>query len=536
LVVLLQDLLTNSAHSHPFRPAIKHGSEVITYNELDTQSDEIARGLLKHGVTKSDRVGIYFDKSIKSIISIFAVLKAGAVYVPLDPVAPVSRIILCITDCKVSSIFTSSRLWRQLNKSLLQITALELVILIDEEKENSLDPSHIKTTSWTSLSTLNSGPSVYSDSQADELAYILYTSGSSGAPKGVAVSHRASLAFVEWSVNEFRLNPDDRVSSVAPLHFDLSIFDIFASIKAGSLIVIVPPSLFSFPNELAKFIHQENISVWYSVPTILRWLIVRGAMDRFSYESLRVILFAGEVFPTKYLRMLMTCLPSVDFFNLFGPTETNVCTFYKVPLLNDGDDTPIPIGNVCAGNRAWIVDEDDRIMPDDDEGELCISGPTVMSGYWGDSTATGRNMIAVATSGTSPIIAYKTGDLVRKDDSGLLHFLGRRDNMIKRLGYRIHLAEIEKVLNANPAVELAAADSYQDEKDITNIAVFLVFKKPDRLSENQLNSFLLQHLPTYMIPSKYIFPTRLPLTSNGKIDRHSLKENLLKMVNKFEQL
>ena len=256
------------------------------------------------------------------------------------------------------------------------------------------------------------------------------------------LSHRNALAFVEWAAERFAVRADDRLSSHAPLHFDLSIFDVFAAATAGASVTLVPRHASVFPLEVVRFIEERGITVWYSVPSILTMLTLRGNLGPGSCPTLRTILFAGEVFPTKHLRRLMAALPHVGFFNLYGPTETNVCTYYEVPPLAD-DAAPIPIGEAIPNVEVFAVTADGHRARPGEEGELWVRGPTVMQGYWGDPERTARSLVPdpLGTGPRDP--AYRTGDLVRAGADGTFQLLGRRDHQIKSRGYRIELQEIE---------------------------------------------------------------------------------------------
>jgi amino acid adenylation domain-containing protein len=276
-----------------------------------------------------------------------------------------------------------------------------------------------------------------------DLAYILYTSGSTGTPKGVMISHRNSLGFVEWVADTFEVSPDDRLSSHAPLHFDLSILDVFVAMKSGASLALVPDGTSTFPLRLAQWMESNAISIWYSVPSILTLLLLKGRLDRVDLGRIRLLIFAGEVFPTKYLRDLMRALPRATFVNLYGPTETNVITWFRVPPLADDQNEPIPIGWPCANTDIFVVDEEGRRVTEPGrKGELYARGVTVAQGYWGDPEKTGRSFIQNPFQPHFPDRAYRTGDIVSLDEAGCYRLIGRRDRMIKSRGHRIEPGEI----------------------------------------------------------------------------------------------
>ena len=318
-------------------------------------------------------------------------------------------------------------------------------------------------------------------------------------------------------MEEFAITSADRLSSHAPLHFDLSVLDLYAAAKAGAAVVLVPPRAAMFPVELARFIDEEAISVWYSVPSALTMLVTRGAVTEGAFPRLRTILFAGEVFPMKYLLRLMDVLPHVSFHNLFGPTETNVCTWYDVPRFPPGDAPPsIPIGRPIAGVEADAVDEAGATVAHGQVGELLISGPTVMHGYWGDPERTARTLLE---RGGSRV--YRTGDLVQRDVDGNLLFLGRRDTQIKSRGYRIELGDIEAAIYEHPLVLECAAVAVPDELVTNKIKAVVVTRAPIR--ELELVEHCRSRLPRYMIPETFEFCDELPRSSTGKLARKLLE-------------
>jgi acyl-coenzyme A synthetase/AMP-(fatty) acid ligase len=337
------------------------------------------------------------------------------------------------------------------------------------------------------------------------------------------ISHRASLTFVNWASECFDLRPSDRVSNHAPLHFDLSTFDIFAAVKAGATMVPVPEELSVFPMNMADFIERQGITTWYSVPSVLTRLVLHSELGTRDFSSLRQILFAGEVFPTKYLRQLMAAIPHAGYFNLYGPTETNVCTFYQVGELPPGGDEPIPIGRACANTEVFAVNERSELAGTDEVGELYVRGPSLMKGYWAMPERSAEALVPNPLG--SPRWAervYRTGDLVTRTAEGDYRFVGRRDSMVKSRGYRIELGEIETALYAHPDVQEAAVLAIPDDEIGNVIHAVVVTRAAAPLSAAQLQRYCGERIPRYMIPSAIHFRDALPKTSTGKVDKPAL--------------
>jgi len=525
----LSNLLKRSTKLHPEKIAIRCKDEEVSYERFNLLSDRLCTTLVHQGVKVGDRVGIYLDKSVEALLAIFGILKSGACYVPLDPLAPVERQLFVIEDCSLEYLITSSKKLPQIRQILKSPNPLRYLFVMDIKREGDEGrmegvPLLFKDEILESTPTISKEP--LEEITDEHLAYILYTSGSTGRPKGVMISHQASLAFIDWADRCFKVRPEDRISSLAPFHFDLSIFDIFATIKAAATICVVPQGLSSFPKSLANFIEKERISIWYSVPSVLIQLVLSGHLKEKDLSHLRTILFAGEVFPTQYLRMLMEMVPHAHYYNLYGPTETNVCTYYHVKSLPISEE-PIPIGKPCDGQKIYIIDEEGSLLKEGEVGQLYVSGPTLMTGYWNDSDKTERVMFKNPFSQEGDQKIYKTGDLVSLNQDGELDFHGRLDHMIKSRGYRIELGEIESVLYTHPAILEAAVVGIPDEKIGKIIKAFIVLKEGQSMSEQEVKLFCSQKLPPYMIPESVAFKRSLPKTSTNKTDREILiKEGL----------
>jgi amino acid adenylation domain-containing protein len=529
---LLQQLLETSAKNYSEQEAVIYKDSSLTYRELDQLSNQLASLLINCGISKGDRIGIYLNKSIQAIIAIFGILKAGAAYVPLDPFAPVKRVTFMIDNCQMKGLVTTSK--KVASLKLSDSSSVQCLVLADDEAlEGMENPTPVRVVSWQEVlqASANSLPTI--SGIEDDLAYILYTSGSTGTPKGVMISHRASLTFVNWSYECFQVQAADRVSNHAPLHFDLSIFDIFTTIKAGATVILVPPKLSVFPQNLAKFIEQHQITIWYSVPSVLRQLVIYGNLQQTQLPHLHTILFAGEVFPVKYVRQLMELIPQAKYYNLYGPTETNVCTYY--PVQEKPSDLPLaaalryrvqalPLGKACANTEVFAVNDSQKIVKPGEIGELYVRGPSLMKGYWGMPEKTQSSLAPFSIPGCYwEEKVYRTGDLVKFDFDGNYIYLGRRDNQIKSRGYRIELEEIETTLYTHPAIEEVAVIAIPDEEVGNRIKAIVALHQGNTITKNDVKYFCAKRLPKYMIPEYIEFCSELPKTPTGKIDKTFLR-------------
>ena len=513
----MHDLVREAAARVPERTAVVDGDRSVTYAELDRTTDRLARLLAAHGVARGDRVGLYLDKSLEALVGIYGIMKAGATYVPLDPGAPPVRLGQIAGDAGLRCLVTSRAKADQWSPLIEAGAPLETLVVLDADGPVET-PAGVVALGPAALEEHDAEPLADLPRSSSDLAYILYTSGSTGVPKGVMLSHLNAMAFVDWAVAEFEIVEADRLSSHAPLHFDLSVLDLYAAARAGATVVLVPGQLALFPVELTRWIREAEISVWYSVPSILTLLVLRGRLGDAPFPALRTILFAGEVFPTKYLHALVQLLPGVRFANLFGPTETNVCTWYEVPRWDGEPPAAIPIGKPIAGVLTFAVGEDGSVLPDGEVGELYVSGPTVMQGYWGDKKRTQATLLS--GWGGHPFPTYRTGDLAHLDADGDWIFLGRRDSQIKSRGYRIELGDIEATLNLHPAIEECAVVAVPDELVTNRIKAYVVPRED--VDDDELTRFCSERLPRYMAPELYEFRDELPRSSTGKIDRRAL--------------
>jgi amino acid adenylation domain-containing protein len=511
----LSELLDRAAATRPDHPAVEdeHGRS-LTFAALECTADRLTARLARWGVGRGDRVGLLLPKGIEAVAAIHGVLRSGAAYVPVDPTAPVLRGAAILADGGVKAVVVAARLAGPLRRDWPGTGPLPRLIVVGPDTD--LGPTD---TTWDEIQADDAPTPLPPPRAADDLAYILYTSGSTGQPKGVMLTHGNAFTFLDWCSSTFDLRGDDRFSSHAPFHFDLSVFDLFASCRHAATLVVIGEGLARDPARLGPFLSERRISVWYSAPSILALLAQYGGLEQAGRAAPRLVLFAGEVFPIAPLRRLRALWTSATLWNLYGPTETNVCTACPIPATIPADRSePFPIGTVCPPLRALVVDEAGRAVAAGTVGELVIAGPGVMRGYFGQPDLTARAFVS-DDDGTP---WYRTGDLVVDDGNGSYRFHGRRDRMVKKRGYRIELGEIESALYRHDGVDRAAVVAKADDAGVS-IQAFVAMKPAARGSIIAMKRHCTVYLPHYMVPDSITFLPSLPTTSTDKVDYQSLK-------------
>lgn len=520
---LLGDCLTESASGYKNKVAVQWKNNSITYFELDSLTNKIAHIVKTICPADSNRIGIYIDKSIEAVVAIFGILKAGCTYVPLDPKSPLERISYIINNCQLGILLTETNKLNKLASILPTVPHLKHIVNLTDrngtEKHTDLNNCNYLTgRDIASASNMYVPPNNASE---NNLAYILYTSGSTGKPKGVMLTHKNALTFINWAIDYFDVTHNDVLSSHAPFHFDLSIFDIYAAIKTGATLCLVPSGISFFPVSLADFIEKNRITIWYSVPSVLVQMIQHGKINKHDFSSLRAIIYAGEVFQFPYLNQLRKLLPSVEIINLYGPTETNVITCYNLKNSPDELTDNVPIGVPCPYAEILVVDENNKPVDAGKEGELIVRGDSLMEGYWGDHEKTKASIREIVINNT-PGYFYLTGDIVTQNADGNIIYKNRRDNMIKTRGFRVELGEIETTLFKNDKIQEAAVVAVPDNEIGSRIKAVVVLKEGLQLDAEDIERFCARFLPAYMIPATIEFRDKLPKNPNGKTDKQAL--------------
>lgn len=501
----LPDILQRSAAAYPEKIALCFEDERVSYADWERRSNRLAHALRDSGVGRGDRVGLMVNKSTLSAIGIYGIMKSGAAYVPIDPRARREQVEYVVQKCGIRKLVTEPD-----KAAVLEDIVIDTAIGLDTDTPGR------RCLSWRSVEQLPaSAPET--GLEAGDVAYVIFTSGSTGTPKGIVHTHESALAFARAAADLYQVTSDDVLSNHSHLHFDMSTFDYFSGPLRGASLVILSDALMRFPASVAELIENEGITVWYSVTTALVELASRGDLEARNLDSLRLVIYGGEVFPPDHLYRLMRILPHTRFSNIYGPAECNGCTNFDVPPLpNAYRERPVPIGTAIADARLLIVDAHGETA---DEGELLVYARTNMQGYWDDPEKTAAAFEERNENGAG-IRYLRTGDLVRMGEDGNLEYLGRRDRQIKLRGFRIELDGIEALLGRHPAVIECAVWVGQDQTCLW--AAALLEQNCSEIDSRALTRYLGQHLPAYAVPRGVYRVEEMPRTGSGKISRLEL--------------
>jgi len=456
--------------------AFIEGDKQLSYQQVQLQVEHLSCQLLTQQPA-IQRVAIALERGIDAAITIYSVLNIGCCYIPLDIKNPENRLRFIIDDADVQLVVGQGCCPTWLDNSQLWIDINQLPAEYSKVKPRPIS--------------------------SESLAAILYTSGSTGHPKGVALSVKALHNFSNWTANTFKITDCDNIASLAPFYFDLSVFDLFSTLSKGATVSFVPNHLTMSPSRLTAWLQNQKISVWYTVPSILSFIALKGALADTPLPHLKTILFAGEVFPTPLLIKLCHLLPEVNFYNLYGPTETNVCCYWPIDRKRLKAEQTIPIGIPAAGAELKI---------DQNTGELLVNSRNNLSGYWQNG-----QLLPVITADNY----YHTGDKVSINDNKEYCYHGRLDRMLKCSGYRVEPAEIEQKLQQCDGVEQCAVIGIKDKTSGQRPLAALILEPDAELAI--IVKTLRQQLPAYMQPNNFIVLDSLPYLSNGKIDYQSLQ-------------
>lgn len=474
--------------------AMVNGEDSVTFNELKCVSAKIGTYLLKNGFSGKN-IAVLLPKSIFAAESFFGILYAASVYVPLDLGDAIPRIETIIKNVDAAAVITDSEHSEFLSGCGVPVLEFEKISCEAED-----------------FSEIDEALSLVNDMDP---AYIMHTSGSTGVPKGVVVSHRGIIDFIEWITGYMKLDENSVIALQSPFNFDASVFDLYSCIAVGAKLVFMPDILVNFPAKIPQFLIENKISCVFWVPGILVSIANSGALEGVSFPDLKVVSFIGETMPTKHYNIWKRLHKDITYINLYGPTEATVaCTAYTIER-EFADNEALPIGYANTNKRMILLDENDKAPKPFDLGEICIGGSGVAFGYYNDFQKSESVFVQNPLNDKYSEIIYRTGDYGYFDDEGNLYFSGRRDNQVKLHGIRVELGDIENAACSVSGVEKACAFVVSEK-------LILYIQAKEAPNKRKFNLELRKYLPKYMLPSEIIAVESFPLNKNGKIDRKIL--------------
>ncbi len=488
-----------SAEDYPEHTAFVDNKVILTYFEAFSESELIAHQLIIRGLFKKP-VAVMMDKGARTVAAFLGVAMSGNFYTVIDTKMPQNRIEKILDTFEPSIILVDKK--NEKNAQLLNQDYLVYENVLEKEL-NSTDKQEIVEAESRIIDT--------------DILYVLFTSGSTGIPKGVIISHRSVIDYIEWVSETFAFDHSCIFGNQAPFYFDNSVLDIYSTIRNGATLHVIPQMLYSFPIRLLEYIRDKCINSIFWVPTVLSRVANLELLDKCDIDCLSKILFAGEVMPARQLNAWIRRLPNATFANLYGPTEITVdCTYYIVDR-EIKDDESVPIGYACMNTDILVLNDNDQLVDVNEKGELCVRGSSLALGYYNNPEKTAAAFIQNPLNTLYHELIYRTGDIVHYNERGEIIYDGRRDSQIKHTGHRIELGEIETAVFSNNEIKSNCClhDAIRDQ-----LILFYV----GEIAEDDLRKYLNTLIPEYMLPNIYHKLDAMPLNMNGKIDRIKLKE------------
>lgn len=519
---LIQGFLRSVAR-FPGRPALEIGGEVHTYSELHAAAQRIALALRRHDYSQAGVASVLAYRSLTAYSGILGILLLGKGYVPLNPKFPFERSLRMLNLSGADMLVVGPECMEHL-KELLQHLDRSFVILMPDSDAADQLKQDFRMHTFIDAGLIDSSPSTCSSAPVspDSPAYLLFTSGSTGIPKGIPVSHGNVRAYIDYTCSRYTFNEHDRFSQHFDLTFDLSVHDLFVCWEAGACLCCIPESDLMAP---AKFIREKQLTAWFSVPSVAMFMAKLKQLKPHAFPSLRCSLFCGEALPAEAARNWQASAPNSLIENLYGPTETTIAiTNYAW----QSDFSPreclnglVPIGWVFEGHDVCVIDHEMNPVGQGEKGELCLSGKQVTGGYLNNPEKTKSQFITIEAHGDRTW--YRTGDLVTRDERGCLYYHGRIDHQVKIHGFRVELQEVDAILREAAGTDLVVSIPWPVSGNMAEGIVSFISDDSDA-GEELLIAHCRKTLPAYMVPQKCYFIHQMPINANGKIDRARLRE------------
>lgn len=512
-VPLLQDYLIHSARQLGTKTALVCGIHRITYDQLEARSNALAQHLVAAGVARGNRVMIFADNTVETVISFWAVLKANAVVCLVNPLTKPDKLNYLLDDSRPTAMITEARLYATFSEPVRHCATLRRTIISGaiEGVDLTAIPHAVR---WnTAVPDQRSAPPARTCIDID-LASIMYTSGSTGEPKGVMLTHRNMLTACRSIVSYLKLRENEVILNVLPLAFDYGLYQMIMSVCVGACLIL--ERSFAFPAQILQRIAEEKVTGFPGVPTIFARLLEFDTLKGYDLSSIRFVTNTGAALPVKHLLLLQDIFSGARIYSMYGLTECKRCTFLPP---EDLERKPSSVGIAIPNTEMWIVDENDERVGPDVIGQLVIRGATVMAGYWRKPDATARKLRPGPLPGEQ--VLY-TGDYCRMDDEGYLYFVSRSDEIIKSRGEKVAPKEVESVLMDIPGVREAAVIGVPDELLGEAVKAFVVVQQGTTFDEKQLQIECRKRLEAFMVPKHIVMVSGLPRTDTGKVNKRDL--------------
>lgn len=510
----VEQFLRAGARDHGDKIGLIAGGRRLSYAEIDDLSDRLASSLEAHGVRRGDRVLIFMDNCWEAVVSIFATLKAGAVFSPINPSTKADKLAYVMRNCRASAILTQAKLGGTTAAALAEAPSVHLAIIAGEP--DSMPDSLLGALSFDACLAVEASPVEHGGIDID-LAMLIYTSGSTGRPKGVMMTHRNIEAASGSITTYLRKQHDDIILNVLPIAFDYGLYQLIMSMRMGATLIL--EKSFAFPQAIFETMRRERVTGFPLVPTMAAMILQMKDLEPGSFPDLRFVTNTAAALPPAHIARLRELLPGVRLYSMYGLTECKRCTWLPPEEL---DNRPGSVGIAIPNTEAYIADDEGNRVPHGTVGELVIRGPHVMQGYWENEGATNAALRPGPNPGERVL---HTGDLFRADNDGFLYFVGRKDDIIKSRGEKVAPKEVETVLHNCPGIAEAVVIGVPDPVLGQAIKALVVASDP-ALTERAIIRHCAQHLEDFMVPKSVEFRSELPKTDTGKISRRLAAESV----------